>query len=216
MDSFLEQLARRAQVPGADIISADEVANWPKGKLDDLVAEGILTQIENAKGVPCLECEENCYIEPEIRTYPTGETVGRFACTRNSDIGRIIVDLNRLRQWRIDKEKLWRLVYGFTSEWQVLWDDENEEYIPLQEAANLANNDFVTVKNMSRLLKDPEFPVHHMHQAKRCKVRLSDFRKWVKYAQHGKITDDAIEKYLQKIENRKQEAQRREKCRESR
>ncbi|MDD5050955.1 MAG: sigma factor-like helix-turn-helix DNA-binding protein [Candidatus Pacebacteria bacterium] len=112
MDKLLAKLAERLQVFGADIISADETADWPTGKLDELVGEGVLVEIQHSKGVVCNECEENCFIEPYVRTNPdTGKTTGVFVCTRNPDIGRIEVDLNRLRQWEISGEKLEALGY---------------------------------------------------------------------------------------------------------
>ncbi|MCX5638654.1 MAG: hypothetical protein NTX52_13340 [Planctomycetota bacterium] len=213
VDSFLEQLAKRLQVYDADKVTADETKDWPDGKLNELIEAGILTEIEPAKEIVCDQCEENCDIEPEIRENPaTGKNIGVFVCSRRDDIGRVPIDLNRLRQWQIDKKKLWKLVYGFESEWQVPWNDNNGEYISLQEAVNLANNDSITVKNMSRLLEDPEFPVRRMHKGRRCAVHIDDFRKWLQYAQHGKITDNAIEKYLNGAEKRKK-ATRKKKTR---
>ena len=112
MDRFLEQLAKRLQVYDGDIIRADETKDWPEGKLDELIKTGVLTEIQHSKGVVCDECEENCFIEPDIRTNPdTGNATGVFICTRNPDIGRIEVDLNRLRQWKISGEKLEALGY---------------------------------------------------------------------------------------------------------
>lgn len=207
MDEFLEKLAKRLRFPGDEIVSADEIADWPDGKLDDLLSQGILSQIQHTSGVVCDECEERCYIEPDIRKCPNGETVGVFICTRNPDIGRIEVDLNRLKQWQVNKKTLWKLVFGFDSEWLVPWDDSDHEYINLQEAVNLANDDLITVRNMSRLLEDPDFPVHHMHKGRRGKVHLGEFRGWLKYAKQGKITDRAIEKYLEQTERRKKDAQ---------
>jgi len=100
------------QIPNADIISADKTADWPTGKLDEFVEAGVLAEIQHSKGVVCSECEENCFIEPDIRTNPdTGATTSVFVCTRNPDIGRIEVDLNRLRQWKISGEKLAALGY---------------------------------------------------------------------------------------------------------
>lgn len=113
MDSFLEQLAGRVRVPDADVISADEVADWPEGKLDELVLAGIIREIPPATGVVCDECENNCYVEPNIRTNPeTDEATGVFVCTRNPDIGRIEVDVERFRRWGVNKKKLSRLGYG--------------------------------------------------------------------------------------------------------
>lgn len=100
------------RVCGAEIVSAGETAGWPAGKLDELVEIGVLEQIQNSKGVVCCECEANCFIEPDIRTNPdTGEAVGVFICTPNPDVGRIEIDLDRLKQWRIDEGKLKELGY---------------------------------------------------------------------------------------------------------
>lgn len=107
MNDFLSKLADRLRTPDAEIVSADEVADWPGGKLDELVNSGVLKETQCSSGVVCQQCDENCFIEPDIRTNPnTGEVLGVFVCTRNPDIGRIEIDLERLRQWRIDRDKL--------------------------------------------------------------------------------------------------------------
>lgn len=108
----MEQLAKRVGLPEGEIVSADEIAEWPEGKLDELVSAGILTEIEHSKGVVCNECAEDCYIEPEIKKLPTGETVGVFVCTRNPDIGRVEIALSRLRRWKTSKKRLAQLGYG--------------------------------------------------------------------------------------------------------
>jgi len=108
VDRFLEQLAGRLRVPEADIVLADEMKDWPDGKLNELMEAGIVTEIEPAKGIVCDQCEENCYIEPEIKENPaTGKTIGVIVCNR----GRIEIDLDRLRQWKISDEKLKALGY---------------------------------------------------------------------------------------------------------
>ncbi|MEJ2705601.1 MAG: hypothetical protein P8Z79_24445 [Sedimentisphaerales bacterium] len=214
MDDFVKQLAGRLRTYDSETIAADEMNNWPEGNLHELLSKGILTEIEPAGGLVCDQCEENCYIEPDRRTIPnTGETIGIFVCTRNPGIGRFEVDLNRLRQWRINKKKLWKLVYRFNSEWQMPWDDDNAEYVLLQEAVNLANSDSITLKSMSRLLEDANFPVHHMHKGRRCKIHLGEFRRWLKFAQHGRVTDKSIEKYLKGVRERKEQAQRKKRKR---
>lgn len=206
MDEFLKQLAEKLQVFGADIISADETADWPTGKLDEFVEAGVLTEIQHSKGVVCSECEENCFIEPDIRTIPeTGKTTGVFVCTRNPDIGRIEVDLNRLRQWRINEDKLIELGYCMEG-YRVPWDNDNDLYIPLKDAVNMASDDSITVRKMSKMLEDPEFPVHRMHKGRRCRVHMPEFRKWIEYSQHGIITDANIEKYLEGVRERTEAA----------
>jgi len=112
VDEFLAKLAERLQIPDADTVSADETAEWPDGKLDELIKAGVLTEIRHSKGMVCGECEENCFIEPDVRTNPdTGKAVGVFVCRRKPDIARIEIDLDRLRQWKISGEKLEALGY---------------------------------------------------------------------------------------------------------
>ena len=96
MDKFLQQLADRLQIPDSEIITTDETKDWPEGKLNELVSKGILEEIEHASGVVCNQCEENCFIEPDIRTDPnTGKPTGIYVCTRNPDISRFTVDLEK-------------------------------------------------------------------------------------------------------------------------
>lgn len=94
-------------------------------------------------------------------------------------------------------------------EYEVAWEEDNNEYIPLKDVVNLANDDSIALKSMSRTLRNPKFPVHRMHKGHRCKVHLGDFRKWLEYAKHGKITDKAIKKYLDGVEKRKETAQQK-------
>lgn len=104
VDEFLKQLAERLRTYDSEIITADEVADWQEDKIAELVSEGILSEIQPSTSVVCDQCEENCYIEPDVRTIPnTGKAVGVYVCTR---IGRMEIDLDRLRQWRIDKDRL--------------------------------------------------------------------------------------------------------------
>jgi hypothetical protein len=217
LDDLLTQLAKRLRIPDAEVVTWDEVRGWPDGKLEELLAEGVLQEIEHGTTVVCDQCDEHCSIGPQLRTDPqTGRVVGVHVCLREEAGGRIEIDLDRLRRWQVDKKRLWHLVYGLESEWEVPWDDNDEEYIPLQEVVNLANSDSITVKGMSRLLEDREFPMYRMRKGRRCKVHLQEFRKWLKYAEHGKITDSAIEKYLQGSEERKKKARLKKSHRKSR
>ncbi len=90
--------------------------------------------------------------------------------------------------------------------YEVPWNDNTESYISLTEAVNMANDENITMTKMSRKLKDAEFPVHRMHRGRRCRVLLGDWRKWLKYAKAGKITDEAIDRYIRVIEQRKEKA----------
>ena len=51
-------------------ITADEVAPWPEGTLDQLLRQGVLVRGETARGVFCEHCDEACWVEPRIRRLP--------------------------------------------------------------------------------------------------------------------------------------------------
>ncbi len=107
MDGFLTQLARRLRVPDADVITGDEVRDWPDGRLEELLAEGILQEIEPGTTVVCDQCDERCSIEPQRQTdLLTAKTIGVHICMREEAGGRIEIDLDRLRRWSISESKL--------------------------------------------------------------------------------------------------------------
>ena len=100
MNELLRVILTRADVPEASVFSADEVVRWPPGALDLLLRSGLLRETAPANGLVCDQCEEACWIEPDIREDPkTGKAVGTFFCTRREDIGHFTVDLERLGQW---------------------------------------------------------------------------------------------------------------------
>ena len=112
MTDLLAKLAARLSVPDGDIVTGDEVSNWTDGKLQELVAERILQEIDPGTTVVCDQCDERCSIEPQRRTDPrTGKVVGVHLCMREEGGGRIEIDLSRLRRWRINKRKLAQMGY---------------------------------------------------------------------------------------------------------
>jgi len=107
VDGLLAQLARRLRIPDADVVTADEIRNWPVGKLEELLVQRVLQEIEPGTTVVCDQCDERCCIEPQRRTDPqTGKTIGVHVCMHEEAGGRIEIDLNRLRRWRINESKV--------------------------------------------------------------------------------------------------------------
>jgi DNA-binding CsgD family transcriptional regulator len=112
VDGFLTQLARRLRIPDADVVTGDEIQGWPDGKREELLAQGVLQEIEPGTAVICDQCDEHCSIEPQRRIEPqTGKAIGVHICMREEAGGRIEIDLDRLRQWRINEGKLKELGY---------------------------------------------------------------------------------------------------------
>jgi len=167
VDGLLAQLARRLRVPDGEIITADEVRDWPDGKLEELLDKGILEETELGTTVICDQCDEHCSIEPERRTNPrTGKTVGVHICLREEAGGRIEINLDRLRRWRISESKLRELgllrkkVKRVRRKSSVLTRREQEVYrlihiegkTPSQAAYELG----CSPQNVSKLLKKAE------------------------------------------------------------
>lgn len=211
IEKQLADFAERIESGCGRYVSYDEVQQWPNGRLDELKDMEVLIKSTPATKVDCVECWQKCpAIEPTIEELPnTGEKVGLYICKKEGGPGLIKIPLKRLRRWEIVVAKLEELGYCKVG-YEVLWDESNELYIPQQEAVNMAHSDSITLKKMSKLLQDSEFPVHRMRRAQRCRVHIQEYRKWLRYAQHG-ISDAVIEKYLEKVEKRKEEARLRKK-----
>jgi len=111
VDKLFRDILTRADTFGEAFFTADEVANWRKGVFKQFLALEMLKETAPAETVKCLECEEGCWIEPEIRDGPRkGQAVGTYFCRRNDDIGLVKVDLGRKRRWEFDLKGLARMV----------------------------------------------------------------------------------------------------------
>jgi hypothetical protein len=93
----------RAKAP-QPVFSADEVADWPPGLLEDLVQRGIIKAIDNSQSIACDACGHD-HVEPIICLpgASDGEIRSFISCP---EVGPVPVELNRLRQWAVDKSKL--------------------------------------------------------------------------------------------------------------
>ena len=83
----------------------DEVKLWPSGRLDTLVASGLLQPAQPMSTIACDGCEENCNMP--VVVYPAqDDKPGRafINCAERDDIGRIRVSFERLRQWQCTAE----------------------------------------------------------------------------------------------------------------
>ena len=100
VNAMLDLVLRRFDVQDGATFSADEVAQWPQGALDRIMATGLVREVAPADGLVCDQCEEACYITPLVQEDPrTGKPIGVFFCNTNEEVGRFTVDLERLRQW---------------------------------------------------------------------------------------------------------------------
>jgi hypothetical protein len=86
------------------IFTADEVAMWPTGTLDELVSDGVLIATENATSVVCDACGHDHIEKVEYIESPAGTGLRAYIfCDEN---GRVRVPLDRLRCWSVNRSKL--------------------------------------------------------------------------------------------------------------
>ncbi|MDD5641282.1 MAG: hypothetical protein PHX53_06500 [Syntrophales bacterium] len=88
---------------GSNAFTADEVAGWPEGALDFFVRQRLLSPTTPAQQAVCDGCEEGCFMPVEVPSAETPLFTAPFIiCNQRDDIGRVRVDPNRLRRWRLD------------------------------------------------------------------------------------------------------------------
>jgi hypothetical protein len=199
-DNRLEQLIRFINTD-CKVITAQNLAGWIDTEIEKYEQKKILLFRGFRDEIQCKQCHKNCPIPIKILEYIDGQKRGVGICPDKENGGRLEFELSELKYWEINKAKLIELGYCMEG-YLVPWDKENILYIPLQDAVNMANDDSITVRKMSKMLENPDFPVHRMHNGRRCRVHMPEFRKWLEYAQPGEITDEAIEKYLNGVKAR--------------
>ena len=102
----LKAMLQRADLPGPSLLAYDEWVTWPERLREALEAAGILRQASHAHSVICDGCAEAC-IESVVFDDCSGlPTEAYVICTKYDDVGRVEVELDRLRQWTVDLDAL--------------------------------------------------------------------------------------------------------------
>ena len=106
MKERIDYLAKRINLSGQDILTYDEISAWPAEEVKTLENQGYITQIEDADGIVCDQCDERCYKTVETRKdLRSGNMIGTFFCEDEDNGGPVSVDLIRLQQWKINTEQ---------------------------------------------------------------------------------------------------------------
>jgi hypothetical protein len=109
LNDLLGHILLRTEImaEGSNAFTADEVAGWPEGALDFFVRQRLLSPATPAHQVVCDGCEEGCFMPVEFPSAETPLSTASFIiCNQRDDIGRVGVDPNRLRCWRVDPSLL--------------------------------------------------------------------------------------------------------------
>jgi hypothetical protein len=101
VSDLLLDLLRRAEadLPGVEILTADEVSPWPVGVVEALVQDGFLSPTTPGTSVLCDACLEDHWQEVEFVESPPGTRRAYIVCP---EAGRVAVDTTRLNRWRVN------------------------------------------------------------------------------------------------------------------
>ncbi len=100
---ILKHFAAVGRREGAEILSADHPAAWPKEEIAAYTRLGLLKRASPARIVECPGCEDACLMP--VHVFPTED--GRpprlfIVCDKREDTGRVSIDPAILAQWQID------------------------------------------------------------------------------------------------------------------
>ncbi|MEX1231117.1 MAG: hypothetical protein WEB58_12805 [Planctomycetaceae bacterium] len=102
-DEVLAGLVTRVQ-KGTPIVTANELAGWPTGLIDEFLSTGTLQATDNALSVVCDACGQDHMEQVQYIQSPPGSALRAYiSCP---DCGRVQVPLHRLRQWVVNRSRL--------------------------------------------------------------------------------------------------------------
>ena len=107
MDPLLELLARLGALEGATaLVSEEELGRWPEAAVKALKSQKLLAKARPAASAVCPGCERDCTMP--VHTLPAGPhgAASFIVCDKRSDINRVAVAAERLRQWQCGMDAL--------------------------------------------------------------------------------------------------------------
>jgi hypothetical protein len=92
---------------GHVLVHPDELGDADPGCLDILCASGLLNPVEPATATICDGCDRACPMEVQFAP-SRGASPGRafIVCDKRDDIGRVPVEMDRLRRWRVSLDQI--------------------------------------------------------------------------------------------------------------
>ena len=96
------------------LITADEVAEWPRGLFDKLRVDKRLTPAEPAQTLECRGCERACFMPVNVMQAEGNRPARAFiACDKPENYGRVRVEFPRLHQWQLTRANFDKLARGW-------------------------------------------------------------------------------------------------------
>ena len=104
--SVTSLILKAIEANGEAVLSAEDVAAWPKGDFEEAVRTGLLEKTGPAEEVVCPGCEVSCHEAVEfIRGANPKDTRAYVVCGQRDDIGRVAIPLATLDRWAVNAKK---------------------------------------------------------------------------------------------------------------
>lgn len=101
LEDIVNNLAARSRssLPGECVVTGDEVRDWPREALASLERDRVLERLAPAQAIECDACPEGHVEVVEFVEEPPGTPSRAYIPCPVA--GRVSVDLERLRRWRV-------------------------------------------------------------------------------------------------------------------
>ena len=108
----LDQILVAAETFDEAVFSLADMVHWPDDALEYFVGQEILKETAPASEVECDGCDEKCVEKVRfVDGKKPSDTRAYIVCRNRDDMGPIAVDMERLKRWKANKDKLIELGY---------------------------------------------------------------------------------------------------------
>jgi hypothetical protein len=111
IDALIELLDRVGTCRGKAVFVNDEaLLQWPKAAVKAMKSQKLIVKAQLAASAVCQGCERNCVMPVHSLSATTGKTSSFIVCDKRSDVNRVPVTAERLKQWQCNSDMVCRFI----------------------------------------------------------------------------------------------------------
>ena len=106
INPLLELLGRVGASQGNNsvLVSAEELHQWPSAAVKALKSQRLIVEARPASSAACPGCERNCVMPVYSLPAAKGSSSSFIVCDKRSDVNRVPVSFERLKQWQCNAD----------------------------------------------------------------------------------------------------------------
>ena len=111
IDVLLALLNRVGACQGkAVFVNDEELLQWPKAATKAMKSQKLIVKARPATSALCPGCERDCIMPVQSLSVATGKTSSFIFCDKRSDVNRISIAAERLKQWKCNANLLCKFI----------------------------------------------------------------------------------------------------------